>query len=289
MIHVDRPLDGPEVPASLVGDDCAGKRELDRALEYLEENGNLDGFTFKVYKSEDVKKALLGLFHNKCAYCEVTLARQPIDVEHYRPKGGYYDGAPPALRQPGYYWLAADWTNLLPSCIDCNRGRNQETVGGEVRRMGKENHFPLEDPSRRARRPGDETEESPLLLDPSRDQPERHLEFPPDGEGVVRATLDAAGREDPRGAETIRILGLDAVLLIQDRKLWWKEIQKQILDIDEAFEDYRLAPDEAARARVRERIRRLRRELEEYVAPDRPYSGMARQIVKAFVERANWP
>ncbi len=48
-------------------------------------------------------------------------ALRPVDVEHYRPKNAVAD-----TEHEGYWWLAMDWTNLLPSCIDCNRKRNQK-------------------------------------------------------------------------------------------------------------------------------------------------------------------
>lgn len=67
-----------------------------------------------------------------------------MDVEHYRPKGGYLD-PDGTLCQPGYYWLAADWNNLFPSCIDCNREREQIMVKGQAKKLGKANKFPLVD------------------------------------------------------------------------------------------------------------------------------------------------
>ncbi|MEF9674035.1 hypothetical protein QNM99_25505 [Pseudomonas sp. PCH446] len=48
-----------------------------------------------------------------------------MDVEHYRPKGAVSEDA----SHPGYWWVAMDWDNLLPSCIDCNRKRKQVTPG----------------------------------------------------------------------------------------------------------------------------------------------------------------
>ena len=83
-------------------------------------------------------------------------------VEHYRPKGEVLEGN---LRlRPGYYWLAATWDNLLPSCTDCNSPRRQEESGGTVRVRGKGKYFPLAKGSRRAKSPGAESRENPLLL-----------------------------------------------------------------------------------------------------------------------------
>ena len=57
-------------------------------------------------------------YHGKCAYCE---RYYKLDVEHYRPKGAISDENGNPLRATGYYWLGYEWSNLLPSCISCNR------------------------------------------------------------------------------------------------------------------------------------------------------------------------
>lgn len=62
-----------------------------------------------------VTNALKGLYKNKCAYCE-KLCYYPR-IEHYRPKGRVIGNQ--RLRN-GYYWLCYEWTNLLPSCHECN-------------------------------------------------------------------------------------------------------------------------------------------------------------------------
>src|SRR4051812_22350680 len=82
-----------------------------------------------VYKS--AKPFLDKLFGGKCAYCEVIIeASHPTEVEHYRPKGAVKDEEEEVVTiqtpngaedHPGYWWLAYEWNNLLPSCIDCNR------------------------------------------------------------------------------------------------------------------------------------------------------------------------
>src|SRR5262249_38675962 len=80
------------------------------------------------------KDFLIRLFNGKCAYCESKFTvSQPGDVEHFRPKGRVVDDNFKPIRvqhptkgeieHPGYYWLAYEWKNLLPSCADCNRFR----------------------------------------------------------------------------------------------------------------------------------------------------------------------
>src|SRR5262245_40081226 len=81
---------------------------------------------------------LLKLFNGKCAYCETDIeSNQPGDVEHFRPKGRVVDEEFEPIRinhpkwgemdHPGYFWLAYEWDNLFPSCIDCNRYRKHGT------------------------------------------------------------------------------------------------------------------------------------------------------------------
>lgn len=59
---------------------------------------------------EKLEESYLG----KCAYCEEYT--NP-DVEHYRPKGRVEEDK----QHSGYYWLAYEWSNLLPACELCNR------------------------------------------------------------------------------------------------------------------------------------------------------------------------
>ncbi|MBO9733195.1 MAG: hypothetical protein J7623_31425 [Chitinophaga sp.] len=60
--------------------------------------------------------ALKELYLNKCAYCE-ALCHHP-DVEHFRPKGTLFAHPRNTF---GYYWLAFEWTNLVPACHECNK------------------------------------------------------------------------------------------------------------------------------------------------------------------------
>ena len=144
-------------------------------------------------------------FFGKCAYCEQIIhSNQYGDIEHYRPKASVtdFDNKPVRTRDgeedevhPGYYWLAYDWKNLLPSCMTCNRKGKDIETGGPI---GKGNYFPVAE--FRAERPGEEVDEDPLLLHPIWDDPVDHLEI--DHLGVLSSKSD-------KGRETIRILGLN--------------------------------------------------------------------------------
>jgi hypothetical protein len=145
---------------------------------------------------KDAMPCLLELFHGKCAYCETVISsNQPGDVEHYRPKGRIRDADGKILRvrlndadseHPGYWWLAYDWCNLLPSCIDCNRRRWHGDAS-----LGKADVFVVR--GNRAVLPQDDISlENPLLLDPSKPgfDPQRHFEFDPSG--TIKPLTDEA-------------------------------------------------------------------------------------------------
>ena len=153
-----------------------------------------------LYKEQKVVyMAFDGPFHGKCAYCESLIAAdQPGDVEHYRPKGRVtvnnssansvtFVEAGVTKPHPGYYWLAYDWQNLLPSCIDCNRPNENKLPGVH---MGKRNYFPVK--AYRAVHPGDEIKEEPLLINPVSQEPSAHLKI--DDTGLFEA-LTAEGQE----------------------------------------------------------------------------------------------
>jgi hypothetical protein len=64
---------------------------------------------------QEVAHALGELYEWKCAFCESK--RYKPQVEHFRPKKKVTGIAGNPL---GYFWLCYEWTNLLPTCKDCN-------------------------------------------------------------------------------------------------------------------------------------------------------------------------
>lgn len=219
-----------------------GKTELDRARDYYEAlilaGDRIKTFDFSRYSHSDVKGALEEIFHGKCAYCEGAYsATQPVDVEHYRPKGPVagVDG------HHGYWWLAANWENLLPSCIDCNRQRRQvlpdfgpvtdwrlerltevaQFETGTTTLAGKASAFPLAVGAVHVNTPEDDVDaEARLLLDPTRDAPEDHLVFHVDTDRSLISLvypMAAGATHSPQGAVSIQIYGLNRLGLVQAR------------------------------------------------------------------------
>ncbi|HEY3840902.1 MAG TPA: hypothetical protein VGL72_30225 [Bryobacteraceae bacterium] len=149
-----------------------------------------------------LKWHLFELFHGKCAYCECKpRAGQRGDVEHFRPKGKVTEDPD----HPGYYWLAYDYRNYLPSCSSCNQPARAKLT-----------HFPVTGPH--AHEPRSLPAESPLLLnplDPATD-PFQHLEF--DEMGAPRPHLGS-----PKGENSRTIFDLDRPDLTEAR---FEAIQK---------------------------------------------------------------
>ena len=274
MIHV--PLSA--TPASLHGSNSTGGREIARAIAFYRVKANRDvAFPFAAYKGKDVIAAYKADFLGKCAYCESPYeATQPVDSEHYRPKGGYFKNG--KLMKPGYYWLAADWRNLLPSCDDCNRGRIQHYADEPPHLSGKTNYFPIADERARARRPGREEKEQRLLLNPRIDDPEQHLEFL--DEGDIRERLDAAAKPSAMGVASVTVYALRRDGLVNRRKVTQDFVKGSIGGAKYAAGMLRADPgNPALKVNLGIHINALRRMME----PVQPYAALARQMAKPVI------
>ncbi len=107
------------------------------------------------------------------------------DLEHFRPKTKY----PEAMFK---------WENLLLGCSGCNRCKGDD--------------FPMD-------------EKTPLLLDPTREEPWDHLDFDPRTGNIVARFLPEEGTYSFKGMETVRILQLDRREAVGRRyKRSWRRI-----------------------------------------------------------------
>lgn len=149
-----------------------------------------------------VEDQLAITYLNKCAYCERL---EKADIEHYRPKKSV-TGEP----HDGYYWLCYEWTNLLPSCVKCNRDGAKNT---HFPILGKRQLAPLFLLNRAIDLNCNKASEKPLideipyLLHPEIDNPDFFFKFELDssGEGIRLVGIDADGR----GVKTIEICKLN--------------------------------------------------------------------------------
>jgi hypothetical protein len=236
-------------------------------------------YDYAVYGDALLRHALNTIYHYKCAYCESMYgATQPVAVEHWRPKGEVIEGG--TRIKPGYYWLGAAWENLLPSCTDCNSPRRQIVEAGETPvLMGKGNHFPLVPGTKRAKRPGQEKDEQPLLLNPEVDDPDQHLEFVTDRAraGVIRATL-INGAPSPKGAASIEVYALDRPQLTQARAAIAKRLRSHLRNTRYSQERHLAQPQDAG---LKKEYDENMDDLAGFLGPSEQYAAMARQLARA--------
>lgn len=278
-----RRVSRPPVPAGLTSAKTVAEREAVLAF-YAAWDGAAKYERYTAYKTPDVRTALEGAFGGKCAYCETPYAAtQPVAIEHYRPKGEVVvDGK---RVPPGYYWLASEWTNLLPSCTDCNSPRRQDLPTGAAT-AGKANAFPLSSERTRATKPGAESKESRLLLHPYLDWPEKHLDFVwgtgSVDDGWVVPGSSPSGRASAKGRATIEVCALQRRGLVAARRARMLELVAHLESVVGARDNVVRHPEDPEL--VRQFERRLA-DVSTFVADHAPYSVMARQIVAAYHRR----
>lgn len=207
MVKINRP-DGSEPPELRKS---AAKEIRRNRVKYR--NGN--ELSFSVYSQLYVKKALNDIFKLKCAFCDSRL-NGAGDVEHYRPKGKVHIKVGTAVQKiEGYYWLAAKWSNLLISCVDCNQRRNQLGEDGLTWSLtGKGCFFPLENEALRAKGPRGINAEQPLLINPCVIDPEQHIKLLDNGS---IEPIQINGFPSLQGQSTIEICGLTRLELLKSR------------------------------------------------------------------------
>jgi hypothetical protein len=259
----------PDPPQELVD---KGSVELGKARAYFGDATNTGGsFPFAAYKLVPVKDALNATFNFKCAYCESSYgATQPLDVEHFRPKSGVLVGT--ELVWGVYYWLAAHWGNLLPSCTDCNRPRKQRLPDGSERTLGKANQFPLASESKRAANEGDEKLEGRLLVHPCLDHPEKHLVFEEDGIVSWRSR---------KGEASIRVYALLRRGLVEARAALQLQIRTHIaIARGLALKLEQDGPDAGLEALLATELQALAA----FIDPAHEYSATARAMIEPVLE-----
>lgn len=307
MRRVDR--SAIDVPKSLLPG-AAGEQELKVATAHRNDpDPEKKAFKYRVYKNPDVQAALEALFHGKCAYCETSYAASaPVDVEHYRPKGAVAEDD----THGGYWWIAMNWENLLPSCIDCNRRRGQKlyAVSGSLvacaanakpiaGQAGKKDSFPLAATGVRAiYQATDFAGEQALLIDPCRDDPRASLRYsfdPAHPAGIMVPTGSPAQKE--RGATSIQIYGLNRLKLVQDRTRLLRRLEflgDLVLELATSIEELEApaaaaalsgTPAEGIASKLRLLRDRTLAELKAATGDGEEYSSMADAWLKQFKAR----
>ena len=318
MRHVSRSETAPDALLT------KGAEERQAATSYFgPPRASQEAFPFAIYKHQEVKNALERLFRGKCAYCETFYSNaQPMDVEHFRPKGAV-EGV---KDHPGYWWIGMAWENLLPSCIDCNRKRNQTTPEGHVSQVklledtlrfsrsatvatGKKDSFPLASSGKRAAGPGDElTAEKALLLNPCDEEPKEHLEFVFDAAHPVSFVVPKRlTRGDPdligdgglslKGGTSIHVYGLNRLGLVQARTALLRHLEflgALVIDLKALAQDLAaIEPGDENLSRAERALSgladRIIAEMRGMAQPAMPYSAMVEAWLVHFAERVAKP
>jgi uncharacterized protein (TIGR02646 family) len=190
----------PRAPARLRSKEVRNTKTQIRA-KVTARKALTDGDFPSYWLRDDIRLTLWEHHRRKCCYCERKREpkREP-DIEHFRPKGRV-DGE--VGTNTGYWWLAYEWSNLFFSCKACNEDF-------------KKDRFPLLRGAR-ARNPRARlANENPVLVDPVSENPQAFIGF--DWEfGKVPLAKPIGKDGQGRGAETIRLLGLDREFLNEER------------------------------------------------------------------------
>lgn len=215
-----------DTPDHLAGDKASNAKEAIKAIVDSGTNPVSSDFDNDIYGHKDVKNKLKKCHNNRCAYCGCSLQGDFAPVEHYRPKTGYKIARNSVLIKPGYHWLAYEWDNLLCSCDECNSAEF------------KGNLFPLIDETKRSITDEDISKETPVLINPSIDNPSDFFEY---DTWIMRPKSGISLINERRARGTIDILCLNGeriengkttmprASLINERKTSW-DIFCQIVD-----------------------------------------------------------
>ncbi len=289
MIFINRSI--KPVPASIAKPGGKAAKEKADAIKHFTAPQQDKPFSFDAYRSDDIKDTLKAIFLGKCAYCESPiLTVTDGDIEHFRPKGEIVTPEKKVIK-PGYYWLAADWDNLLLSCNNCNRKTTQAVFGGESFVMGKGNQFPVADESKRClTHDGDLPAEEAvrLLINPCIDNPEDFFEYLDNG--AIRARIHPQPHNIKKAEESIKVFGLLRDPLVNDRKKVIGDIKFIIagmLEVKEDLADARANADTAKADKLLKRLDRHTSRLQLFLQPDQPYCAVARQMIEPILRENN--
>lgn len=280
------------VPPSLNTPGSPASAEMTNAVAYYNARSPWTpkdvAFPFCHYRGRDVKAALRLLAGGNCAYCESKInASGAREVEHYRPKGGIDN----AIGHPGYWWLANDWDNFLPTCRDCNKSLKQHIVTPNMTRPEVEDLLSKTPASTHGK--GIQFNirgtravtsvcalllEDPLLIDPCRRDPANDLRWDFTGELTLIEPKSGAAGPSPYGEYTINTCALNRAELVLDRIPALRQMRLLRTHILNRLTLWNGSADELAIILAETQI------LNSYTEPDQPFAGMAKAYVNDFME-----
>lgn len=284
-------LDRTRIPAPNSLTDSAGNGDLETkaAIAFFSRKNIPEGekFSYSVYNSPTVKKAVSDLSFNKGAYCESkVLAIDDGDIEHFRPKGEITIENKTSLK-PGYYWLGANWENLFLSCKHCNQARKQPLPDGTIKTLGKKNQFPLSNNKKRIqshkRKIADE-EPFRLLIDPCIDNPLDHIQF--NEKGLISPKKLADNSNDKKGEASIFVFALLRKNLVEAREKEALKLMAALTTFASHVQEFNDDSPHLSAQRVAEKRKLLAEEVQRlkvHIKEDQPFSGMALQLLTSFL------
>lgn len=198
--------------------------------------------------------------HGKCAYCEMQQQSTALPTEHFRPKGGVTADADHVTSPHGYWWLAWSWHNLFFACGTCNsparKGNRFALARGSVALVAEQQP------------PG---AESPLLIDPGREDPIDHIVFVRE---QPRRWVPRPRRGSLRGDYTIKTLGLDRPELLT---LYRDHVEHRV---QPRLDDVRAA---LGQADPREIARAWQRCLKTLFCPPTPFHALSYDVIETRI------
>lgn len=314
------------------------KDETGRIIQHYKSQSSTT-FKYAAYRDPDVKNGLKRLFNEKCAYCETrVLHAQPGDVEHFRPKAAVdtkikgianlsakVKAPPPAKEKikPGYYWLAADWNNLLLSCNTCNRKSTQlnaikpnSNAGGITsaatllqETLGKLDRFPYQDANSKklilkppknldkitdTRKILAKEKDLRLLIDPCEEDPATHLTFvkfkvkeKENGKEVEKEKFGMIKALTDKGHASIQVFGLARLTLVQERQRTALDVLNVLNSLQFALEGFKKAKkvkNQTEEKRNKNFIGLQLKALKGYFNVDAPYLGLKRDMLNELIK-----
>lgn len=165
------------------------------------------------FGSKDFAKLLLKCQGHKCCYCEKKVFGGQL--EHYRPKAAWQQSIGSKKYQPGYYWLAYKWENMLISCSDCNQSGQKGIL------------FPVFGLIRAKIHTDDCAMENPVIINPAEEDPTLYISFNKD----VPVEVDVAVGRGKKNIEIFKLKDRADIKEIRYDKFYKYETEKLIANI----------------------------------------------------------
>lgn len=200
-----------------------------------------------IEETKDIKlmNSFLDNFNRKCIFCETPLDINNMLIGHYRPIEGALNTHNGQFSYKHYNWLANEWSNILVLCPECNRSKsNRFPIDGDFCSVYS-NSFEL-------------NQEKRLLINPTRDFPEKHF-FYDDDCMIIPRTL--------KGEVTVNILNLNRESLLEQRK-------KEMYIFNELCSNFKKSNDN----------KKLLQSITEQISPKSPFAGIKRFNLLKMIE-----